>query len=662
MKKNNERFQPRQKKQQSSEWISTELPLQASVGVYARQSTQMQVKNNSTSTEMQTTDLVDFALRLGWVDEKIIVFAQDLGRSGRLRIDEREGLRTLVSHIEEGTIKAVIVFLEDRLFRDETQIQVNTFISICKQYNVLVITPTMTYNFHNRFHVKEFRWKCEAAADYITDYVMARLLGAKQRISERGGYDGRALAPGYILDRREKIVADGTEVKNDRYRKYIVYEPHAEIVRWLYHRYMMLNGNLAHLIREIDAMPVLFPTFTSDVDSRNVSRLELKRVDGGYHITRRGLVSILTNVVYLGWWVYQGEVKIKDNHPAIIDEGLFWYAFNRLSLYTPEGEKNEQVKRTTRYQHKDASPSHALLKNIIGSELLGAVYVTASQARKYWFYAIHEKDLSLIVEYHSGISVPDLDEVYTDRLLERLEQTSNFSHYREYAKQERRNVERECASIQAQIDEIDLQCVGLMMSLKKPTLNVKLRENFEQEYERLQNQREELTKKLETPQRSSRATELLGYYELVDKLAPHWETLLFEDRQLLVEALTERVLIDAMSPHWIRIIIEWRDPEWGHDTGYIWRQYGSSPAWTEEENEILRQFYSSDDHATLMTRLPARSWSAILFQGNVLKLRRSTQSVNNTVIPKNLSFADWQFMQENFITLSALWGSKKVIW
>jgi len=662
MKQNKDRFQPRQKKQQSSEWTSTELPLQASVGVYARQSTQMQVKNNTTSTEMQTSDLVELARRLGWDDEKIIVFAQDLGRSGRLRIDEREGLRTLVSHIEEGTIKAVIVFLEDRLFRDETQIQVNTFISICKQFDVLVITPTMTYNFHNRFHVKEFRWKCEAAADYITDYVMARLVGAKYRISERGGYDGRALPVGYILDRRERIVVDGVEIKNDRYRKYIVYEPHAEVVRWLYHRYMMHNGKFVHLIREIDAMPVLFPSFTPDVDARSVSRLELKRVDGGYHVTRKGLISILTNVSYLGWWVHQGEVKIKDNHPAIIDEGLFWYAFNRLSTFTIEGERNEQVKRAPRYQHEGVSLSNALLKDIIGSELLGVVYTVPSKARTQWYYAIYEKDLSLIIDYHSAISVHDLDKAYTVRLLERLEQTSNFSNYREYAEQERRNVERECASIQAQIDEIDLQCAGLMISLKKPTLNVKVRDDFEQEYERLQRQRDELVRKLEAPQRSSRATELLGYYELADKLSPHWDKLLIEDRIMLVEALTERVFIDYMSPHWMRVIIQWRDPEWGRDVGYLWRMYGSSPSWTDEDNEIVRQFYASDDRATLMGRLPARSWTAILVQGHALKLHRSTQSVNNTVIPKHLSLSDWQFMQNKGIVYSELWSSKHIIW
>src|SRR5690348_6648836 len=99
------RLEPRAKKEEVMGWGKIVFPLEQSVGVYARQSTQYQVKNMTTSTEMQTEDLVDFARRLGWADEKIILFAQDLGRSGRLRIDEREGLRTLVSYIEEGSVK-----------------------------------------------------------------------------------------------------------------------------------------------------------------------------------------------------------------------------------------------------------------------------------------------------------------------------------------------------------------------------------------------------------------------------------------------------------------------------------------------------------------------------------------------------------------------------
>jgi hypothetical protein len=623
----------------------------------------MQVKTATNSTEMQTDDLVDFAQRLGWKDEQIIVFAQDLGRSGRLRIDEREGLRTLVAYIEAGTIKAVIVFLEDRLFRDETQIQVNTFISICKQHGVLVITPAMTYNFDNRFHVKEFRWKCEAAADYLTDYVMARLVGAKQKVSERGEYDGRALPVGYILDRREWVEVDGVKVKNSGYKRYMEYEPHAKVVRWLYYRYMMLGGNLSRLCREIKAMPVLFPDFTADVDSRNITRLELKRVEGGYHVTRKGLISILTNVSYLGWWVYQGQVKIKGNHPAIVDEDLFWYAFNRLSDYTLEGTKNERKKRhAPRYERQLGMI--ALLKNIIGTELLGSVYVVpgGKPSDRDWFYALHEKDLSLIVQYRTAISVSNLDSVYVSKLLERLRQTSDFEHYRTYAEQERQSIESEKVSVQAQIDEIDRRCEGIMLSLQRPTLVGKLRDDLEKTYESLQQQRVELVNKLEAPHRSSRARELLEYQKLVDKLAPHWDSLSVEDRIMLAEALTERVLIDSMAPHWMRIIVQWRDPQWGSDIGFIWRRYGSSHAWAESENEVLREHYATGDRASLLALLPDRSWSSVTFQANLLGLHRNKPQVNNTPIPKYVTHLDWVFMQENGIEFNESWGLIEVLW
>jgi DNA invertase Pin-like site-specific DNA recombinase len=658
MRQRKHRLQPREKRVLSSEWVNTELPLQASVGIYARQSTPMQVKVHSNSTEMQTEDLVEFARRLGWDDDKIIVFTQDLGLSGRLRIDEREGLRTLVSRIEDGTIKAVIVFLEDRLFRDETQVQVNTFISICKRYGVLVITPQMTYNFNNRFHVKEFRWKCEAAADYITDYVMARLVGGKYKVSERGEYDGRGIPAGYVLDRREWLVSDGVKVKNPGYRKYMIYEPHAEVVRWLFHRYMMLGGNLSRLCREIKEKPFLFPEFSSDIDPRTVSRLTLKRVGGGYHITRKGLISLLTNVSYLGWWLHQGEVKDKHNHPAIVDEELFWYAFNRLSPYTLDGKQNEIKKQYARY-HQVHIVREALLKNIITSELLGPVYVVP---HKKLFYGIYEKDLGLVVQYRSAIAVADLDAIYVDRLLYHLSRTTDFLHYREYVEQERQLFEREIVSVQAQIEEIDSQCEGIMMSLKKPSLSSKLRESLEQEYDRLQMQRAELEAKLAMERKSGRARELLEYHTLVEKLAPHWDSLLFADRQMLVEALTEQVYLDLMTPHWMRLVVQWRDREWGREIGLIWRMYGSSPDWTEQENDVLRKHYATADRASLLTLLPDRSWRGILFQAHLLKLRRSKQSINNSPIPETLTYRDWQFMQERGIEFEASWGLIKVIW
>jgi len=655
------RFQPRKKTQQPAEWKPTELPLWASVGVYARQSTQMQVRVAVNSTEMQTDDLVEFARRLGWHDEQIILFTQDLGRSGRLRIDEREGLRTLVSYIEEGTIKAVIVFLEDRLFRDETQIQVNTFIALCKEQQVLVITPTMTYNFHNRFHVKEFRWKCEAAADYITDYVMSRLVASKYKVSERGEYDGRAVPTGFILDRREWIESKGIKEKNAGYKRYLVYEPHAEVVRWLYHRYMMLGGNFNRLCREVQAKPVLFPDFTPDVDPRNSSKLELRRVEGGYHVTRRGLISILTNVSYLGWWVHQGEVKIKGNHPAIVEEDMFWYAFNRLSEYTPEGIPNEHRKRyAPRYERQ--AGVNALLKQSISTDQGGAVYVVPAgqPPKRKWFYAIHDKDMSLVITYHTAILVSDLDSIFVEKLLKRLKQ-EDFAQYRAYATREQQQMDAEQVALEEQIHGIDQRCQGIILSLQKPTLSGILRDTLETLYEQLQQQRATLVHTLETTRRTQ-TRELLEYRQLVQKLAPHWDALAFEDRRSLVEAVTERVVIDSMASHWMRLIIVWRDPEWGRDQGYIWRRYGSSPSWTAEENAIITTRYENEDRQSIQERLPTRSWSAIRCQASLLGIARRKRLPNTSPLPKNLSFADWQFMQEHAIAYTASWGRKEVVW
>jgi len=142
----NNKFQPRKQRQQAS--TSSQLPLTDKVGIYARQSTQAQLIKNVQSTEMQTTDLLLLAKRFGWQEDQIILYIENKRgdgttrkASGTLRIDQREGLRALTERIERDEVKAVIVFQVDRLFRDETQIQVNTFIDLCKRHNCLVITP-----------------------------------------------------------------------------------------------------------------------------------------------------------------------------------------------------------------------------------------------------------------------------------------------------------------------------------------------------------------------------------------------------------------------------------------------------------------------------------------------------------------------------------------
>src|SRR5579863_6642218 len=123
------------------------LPTNQPIAVYYRQSTDAQVGN--VSTTIQTVDMVAYLKQRGWADEHILMIDMDAGISGTKKIDERPGMRMLFDLITHQRIAAVACQDEDRLFRDVTQIQVNIFIEACKVNHVIVLTPSMVYDFAN---------------------------------------------------------------------------------------------------------------------------------------------------------------------------------------------------------------------------------------------------------------------------------------------------------------------------------------------------------------------------------------------------------------------------------------------------------------------------------------------------------------------------------
>ena len=110
-------------------------------------------------------------------------------------------MKGLFALITGGHIGTVACQDEDRLFRDVTQIQVNIFIEACRRHRVLVLTPSMTYDFGHptlgQFHARQFRFKCEMAADYITTVVKGKLYTAKMRRLHEGRWVGGGTTLGF---------------------------------------------------------------------------------------------------------------------------------------------------------------------------------------------------------------------------------------------------------------------------------------------------------------------------------------------------------------------------------------------------------------------------------------------------------------------------------
>jgi DNA invertase Pin-like site-specific DNA recombinase len=122
------KYLPPVSKQEASS-VPSGLPFDHSIAVYYRQSSMSQVGNISTA--MQQIDLPKYVQSLGWSSDSILLIDEDEGISGAKRIDERKGMRRLYDLIITDKIGAIAVQAEDRLFRDETQIQVNVFIDAC---------------------------------------------------------------------------------------------------------------------------------------------------------------------------------------------------------------------------------------------------------------------------------------------------------------------------------------------------------------------------------------------------------------------------------------------------------------------------------------------------------------------------------------------------
>ncbi|HEU5376689.1 MAG TPA: recombinase family protein [Ktedonobacteraceae bacterium] len=662
---------PEEKPEQKKEFVRfgpKPLPLSFLVGIYARQSTKGQVANHSESTEMQTVDLIALAKRLGWEnDEEIILFIENIHKdgkvrnaSGRLRIDQREGLKTLVDRIEADEIKAVIVAYEDRLFRDETQIQVNVFIDVCKRHNTFVITPYRRYDFHDPLDCQMFRMRCEQAAAFLHDYV-ERLHDCRDKVSLRGEYDGRAISIGFIVDRRKKISKEGQEIDNPGYKKFIPYEPHAKVVKWIFRRYRELGGNLSALCKEVKLMPVVFPPFGEEVDPRDIRKCGSLAVEGGYRPTRVGLIGILTNVVYIGYWVFENVVISKNNHAAIVDEEDFWYAFNRLSDYTPDGEENHRQKQSR--QAREVSPSNtALLLERITSDI-GPVYIVGTN-RGVHYYAASEKDARYGLKYQTACPIPDIDSLAVEKLLEHLETETGLEDYRRHAAAAQEKVEQAMKLLEAQLRETDQQIAGYKASLAlaPDELDEETRREFAKKLKVLRGVREEIEKKRHQTQQEEGLSGLLAYDELIQEMRKYWPQLPFADKKRLVQAFLIRAVMRECAPHWLYIEFEWRTPSWGIDNALMWRASGSSPNWTDEESAILREHFPKSDRLTLQELLPNRTYRAIYYQ-SVRALELQPRKIpNNTPFGREISLCDYQFMQECGLVYDRAWGSKKVFW
>jgi len=621
---------------------NTPLPTEEPIAVYYRQSTEGQVGNISTT--IQTVDMVEYLKARGWAEDKVIMLDMDAGISGKTKIDERPGMKILFDLITRSKIKAVACQDEDRLFRDVTQIQVNIFIEACRAANVLVITPSMIYDFSNEltgvFHARQFRFKSEMAAEYLTSVVMGKLNRAKQHLIFEGRWAGGLTPVGYMVDMR-RTLPDGS--KNENWRRYTSFEPYAEVVNEYFKLFLSFGGNLRATVRYIHAHGPYYPDPQTCLPPTGfmVDYRRLQRYSVGFCPTRSGLQEMFAHAAYIGHWMYKGSIVRWNNHQAIVPLKNFMRAFNYLSAVALDGQENKHYhpyRENARPSRDEKRPmERPLYAGMVVSQFEGQwKNVGVKYSRKHYEYVLYstaETDT-----YIWSRKAAPLDSAITKFVREKLQATFDSKVWEKMLaklepshREERRSKEAQIAALERvmenQISSID----GLS--------NFDMIKGVQARYEEAQTEHRRLTSEL--ARMDQEFSNLTAAFALRDECGPaldNWENLSRNEKRVISHRLIRQIEITALGLHETLVIIRWKDGKSSKIN--LFRRTGKGQFWTPQEQEALISLIENDASGVeYLAALPSRTMASI--KRRVRSLKGDTYYIKAPGIPDNATYANY---------------------
>jgi len=607
----------RQTKAPVDPYRAAPLPVNRPAAVYYRQSSEAQIGNISTT--LQTVDMIEHLIKLGWVRDSIIMIDMDAGISGMKAIEDRPGMSMLYDAIENDRIGLVAAQDVDRFFRDVTMIQTNIFLDACKRNNVQVMTPTVVYDFNHptmgAYYMKMFREESQRAADFLEYHIKGRLHKSRDFLIEQGLWAGRTIVLGYIVDMR-RTLPDGE--RNPEWRKYIPYTRGADIVKAYFELFRQNGRNFSKTWQHIEQHGPFIPDdITKDVpDGFRIENWYRYRstVTGQLMPSRTGLHSLFTNVVYIGHWVHKGAIVCWHNHEPIIPEDLFMMTFNSLSRTDFYGDPNPNYmpqRPYVRHTKEERLVDPPCYSGLIFSDQLGnydlrrflSVY---NHGNNSYVYTLQNERIDVVMTVTSDI----VDKLVDDMLLERLKATTiddkawqsalNKTDLNGYT--EKRRIEQDIRSAE--------RAKQTILDNLKSISNADIVKNLEATYEANEREIERLTVELDMLNESSHLQNtLLEARPILQTVIDRWDEVSTEKRRELFEAFAHRILLRRADMLNRSATIQWRD---NTETTRQFTRGNKRIYWGKQDLKRLQEMVESNvPQVDLLREFPVLTWREI---------------------------------------------------
>jgi hypothetical protein len=252
------------------------------------------------------------------------------------------------------------------------------------------------------------------------------------------------------------------------------------------------------------------------------------------------------------------------------------------------------------------------------------------------------------------IAAPDVDRIFLSRFVERLQSPVAENEFTDFLSQE----QAEYKAHQKRLKELKVHITAtqsLMAKLKRRLIILKGEDTTDSEIETEENEEdtpdEDLVKeinraykghKIELQRLQAQYEQLTTtgtetekrrtYKKFMRDAGEAWEDVVEqEDIIELVELFVKKVSLQWVSPQFFTLTIYWKDDEWETDRAVCFKGGCPSPHWSDEEEAILREHYTTTSGKELMKLLPLRTLESMKVHAFYLGIRRDGKKKERNV-------------------------------
>jgi hypothetical protein len=414
---------------------------------------------------------------------------------------------------------------------------------------------------------------------------------------------------------------------------YRIYDPHAEMIRWLFRYFREIGGNLPLLARELKRMDFRFPPFEQGISPH----VGLHPDEDGYYPLRNraALVSILTNRAYIGYYEYGGRLVSTQAHDSIVPLDDFMYAYDRLSGTSLDGQEQERKPRERRYVG-----TNALLDGVVTCGDLPIYVMEDGYCARAGADGFTRNDLA--------VPVANLDGAFQQAMIAVLG-TLELGHRRGVHQEIYHKVKALQKEQEKQVKGYTKALVRIDDEIGKAELAQRVSKELGDEQGHRQNTKQlvQLRKdRVEIEAKAKHANdevqELKECHTLLECAIQHWDSMKMNQRKRFVKLFVSSANLTEASPHFLRLDVTFSEPINRAMTLYLYRTHGAKQAWTKEEDSTLLSLYPQAGKQALMEALPLRSWESIQQRAYYTHHIRRVDSSHGA-----LTYADVLVMQEH---------------